>query len=156
MLTTALVLGLAVAAPKDPCTLLTHAEVQALAPGAKIGNGVATKMEEIGIECEWKWGAGSGAQSLVVALGDNAKTYPGLSLADLTQGLMAKAAVPGATAVAVTGVGHPAIFDSSSPSRAEATALVKSFTVQVSLFAPDARARKAQVVSLLKSAVGRL
>ena len=164
MLTTALVLGLAVAgsrttgspAPKDPCTLLTPAEVQTLAPGAKIGPGVSSKVEEMAVACEWKWGAGNTAQSLQVILGDNAKMYPGTSPSDLRLGLMLQTKTQGATAVAVPGVGEAAIFDSSGPNRAEATALVKSVNAHVVLQGPDARAKKAQVISLLKAVAGRL
>lgn len=85
MLTAAFVLGLAVAgsrttgspAPKDPCTLLTLAEVQTLTPGATIGSGVSSKVGEMADACEWTWGAGNSAQSLQVTLGDNAKMWPG-------------------------------------------------------------------------------
>ena len=164
MLTAAVVLGLVVAgsrttgspAPKDPCTLLTSAEVQTLAPGAKIGPGVSTKVGEMAVDCEWKWGAGNTAQSLQVDLGDNAKTWPGTSPSDLTLGLMLLTKTQGATAVAVPGVGDAAIFDSSGPNRAEATALVKGSNIHVALQGPDARTKKAQVISLLKAAIGRL
>ena len=164
MLTAVFILGLALAgsrttgspAPKDPCTLLTLAEVQTLAPGAKIGPGVSSKVEEMAVACEWTWGAGNTAQSLQVIVGDNAKMYPGTSPGDLRLGLMLQTKAQGATAVAVAGVGEGAIFDSSGPNRAEATALVKSVNVHVVLQAPDGRTKKAQVISLLKAAVGRL
>lgn len=164
MRTTALVLGLAVAgsratgspAPKDPCGLLTPAEVQALAPGAKVGPGVSSTVGEIALGCEWKWGSGNSAGSLQVLLGETAKMWPGTSLSTLAQGLMLLTKVKGATAVAVPGVGQAAIFDSSKPNRAEATALVKRFHIHVTLFGPDARAKKAQVIALLKAAAGRL
>ena len=48
----------AAALPKDPCALLTPAEIQAaLAPNAKVGNGVAdASMAPLGVACSYKWG----------------------------------------------------------------------------------------------------
>ena len=159
MLTTALVLGWVLAGSpplKDPCTLLTPAELQSLAPGANIASGVLTRVGEMALACEWKWGAGNGAQSLVVSHGENAKMWPNTELSVLTEGLMVQTKLPNATAVPVPGVGEAAIFDSTRPNKAEATAMMKKSNLTITLTGPDARAKKAQVISLLKAAVGRL
>jgi hypothetical protein len=47
----------AVALPQDPCALLKSAEIQTLAPNAKIGSGVLdTSMAPLGVGCTYTWG----------------------------------------------------------------------------------------------------
>jgi hypothetical protein len=96
METNALVLGLAVltlgvagsgiaAPPKDPCSLLMPAEIQAVTPGANIGVGVSSVVsKELGtFACVYKWGSGgnavTGAYYLNVTMSDVSKTFPGTS-----------------------------------------------------------------------------
>jgi hypothetical protein len=45
------------ALPKDPCALLKPAEIQALAPNAKIGSGVPdTSAIPMAVSCQYTWG----------------------------------------------------------------------------------------------------
>jgi hypothetical protein len=46
----------AAALPKDPCALLKPADIQALAPNAKIGSGVLTTEVPLGATCAYSWG----------------------------------------------------------------------------------------------------
>jgi hypothetical protein len=62
----------------------------------------------------------------------------------------------GPNAAVVSGVGDAAVFLSDSPNRAATTAYVKGVLLQVNLEGPDARARKEQVIALLKEAAARL
>jgi hypothetical protein len=170
METNALILGLVVATagsasaalPKDPCALLKPAEVQTLAPNAKIGAGAASTVSAAlgAFACEYKWGTGgnavSGLYTLQVIVSDLSKTYPGTDPGTLREGLLLEASKPGATATVIPGVGNGAIFDSNAPIRASTTALVKGSMLQVVLGGPDARTKKDQVIALLKVAAGRL
>jgi hypothetical protein len=168
--TNALMLGLVIATadgpgaalPKDPCALLKPAEVQALAPNAKIGAGVASTVSAVlnSFACEYKWGSGgnavSGLYTLQVIVSDLSKTFPGMEPGTIREGLLLEAGKPGATATVIPGVGNGAIFDSNAPIRASTTALVKGSMLQVVLEGPDARTKKDQVIALLKAAAGRL
>ena len=46
----------AAALPKDPCALLKPADIQALAPNAKIGSGVLNANPPLAVACTYKWG----------------------------------------------------------------------------------------------------
>ena len=72
----------------------------------------------------------------------------------LRQGLLAKAGPPN-TAV-IPAVGDAAVYESNDPIRVETTALVKGDMLIVTFQSADARARKDQVIGLLKAAAKRL
>ncbi len=150
------------AVPKDPCTLLAPAEIQSLAPNAKIGNGVSTTISaELGsASCVYTWGTGgsvqSGKSSLHVIVSDASKLFPGMSPAMIKEGLLTEVRKPGANASQIAGVGDAAVFKSNDPIRAEATAYVKGRLLQVTFQTSDARVKKDQVIALLKAAAQRL
>lgn len=56
----------------------------------------------------------------------------------------------------IPGVGHAALYESNDPIRVKTTALPKGLMLIVSFESSDVRARKDQVIALLKSAAGRL
>lgn len=169
MATNALMLGLALvmrdpgpAPPQDPCALLKPAEVQALAPKAEIGKGVSSTVSpELGsYACQYEWGTGGNAASgrfqLQVIISDVSKAFPGMEPTLIKQGLLGGAKPGQANTAVIPGVGEAAIFKSSDPIRAETTAYVKGSLLQVILEGSDARAKKDQVIALLKAAASRL
>jgi hypothetical protein len=72
----------------------------------------------------------------------------------LRQGLLAKAGPPN-TAV-IPAVGDAAVYESSDPIRVATTAMVKGNMLIVTFESKDARAKKDQVIALLKAAAARL
>jgi len=155
-----LLTGIAVATP-DPCSLLKPHDLQAIAPGASLGPGTLTKQPEIGsATCSYQWGprgnAASGHSNLHVTVSDASKAFPGTSGEMIKTGLLAETKKAGTTAGVVPGVGEAAIFHSESPIRANTTAYLKGMVLQVDLDGPDGRAKKDQVIVLLKTAAGRL
>jgi len=163
----ALVLALAIAvagvAPqKDPCTLLTPAEIQPLAPTAKIGTGTSQVVQKDldARECNYTWGTGNNVQSgksyFHITVTDAAKMYPGISPQLIKQGMQGIASRGGPNASEVAGVGESAIFESTSTIRAQATAYAKGSMLVIAYESVDGRAKKDQVIALLKAAVARL
>ena len=149
-------------APRDPCALLKPTEIQALSPEVKIVAGkLDTTNANIGaISCDYEWGTGgnaaTGKRYLHVILMDAAKTFPGTAPELIIQGMAAGSNDPGSVSNPVSGVGQAALFESKSPINAQASSYAKGSVLQVIFEAPDARARKNQVIGLLKNAVGRL
>jgi hypothetical protein len=70
------------------------------------------------------------------------------------RGLLAQAGKP--NSAVIPGVGDAAIYESDDPIRVKTTALVKGNMLIVSFESVDARARKDQVVALLKAAARRM
>ncbi len=142
----------------DGCSLLKGAEVQALAGAATVGPETASS-DALGSRlCRYEWGTGNNAQhgrsTLDISITPISKAFPGTDASLLRQGLLAKTGQPN-TAV-IPGVGDAAVYESNDPIRVEATALVKGNMLIVSLESADARAKKDQVIALLKAAAGRL
>ena len=155
-----LVAACAVALP-DPCTLVKASDLQALFPNGPAGAGVVEKHPEIGTaSCAYQWGPGSnpeaGHYTFRVTVGETSKLFPGVSGEAMRDGLLAETKKPRSNAVAVSGVGDAAIYKSARPIESDATAFVKSVMLQVHLDGPDGRGKKDQVISLLKTAAGRL
>jgi hypothetical protein len=148
-------------APKDPCTLLKPAEVQALSPREQIGPGVSSTVSAAlnSFACEYKWGKGGnavgGLYSLQVIITEESKAYPGTDHELIKEGLVSLTVTERNTST-ISGVGDGAIYQSNAAIRAETTALVKGWMLQVVLEGPDAATRKDQVIGLLKAAAGRL
>jgi hypothetical protein len=146
----------------DPCTLLKIAEIRIISPGAQIAPGVSSTIsaEAGAYGCLFKWGSGgnapSGLYQLNVTVNDASKTFPGTSPALIKQGLLRAAKKGEDNTVAIPGVGEAAIFQSTAPIRAAATAYLKGVVLEVNLEGPDGRAKKDQVIALLKAAAGRL
>src|SRR5712692_10336406 len=89
----------AAALPKDPCTLLKAADIQALAPNAKIGSGVLTTNAPLGATCAYSWGPRTsewGEAALSVIVVDASKVWPaGLSSDDIKQRVLVEARTGG-------------------------------------------------------------
>jgi hypothetical protein len=102
-------------------------------------------------------GRGRTSFSFIVINGDASRIWPGMSPALVKQGLLG-AATRGhkLNASAISGIGDAAIVESSAPTQAKATAYVKGRILIVTLEGPDARAKKDQVLTLLKTAAARL
>lgn len=172
----ALILGLAIVAlrvapaaagspaalPKDPCAIMKTSEIQVLDPNAQISDGVAnTKMVDLGsVYCEYEWGAGGNVQSgrffLNVIFSDGSKTFPGMTSELIKSGLLADVKAGDANAAVIPGVGEAATYVSDDSIRAKTTAYVKGILLMVNLECSDARAKRDQVIALLKLAAARL
>jgi hypothetical protein len=146
-----------VPAAADPCSLLKPAEIQTVAGSAKVGPGVPSTLPGVAmVNCRFTWGAGNTETNLDVGIGDASKMYPGVSAADLKTGMLLAVKTGGPNASVIAGVGEAAKFESSYVTHAETTAYVKGSLLIVNLLGPDARARKDQVIALLKAATGRM
>jgi hypothetical protein len=142
----------------DGCSLLQGAQVQALAGSTKVGAGKPST-DPLGSRlCHYEWGAGNNVQSgrsyLDVSITPISKAFPGTDPSLLRQGLLAKAGPPN-TAV-IPAVGDAAVYESNNPIRVETSALVKGNMLIVTFDSSDARAKKDQVIGLLKAAASRL
>src|SRR5437588_6901358 len=94
-------------ATKDPCALLKPAEIQALDPNAKIGNGVA-ETNALGAACNFTWGPRTrewGESGLAITVLDAPKAWPGLGPDVIKQGVLMKVRPGGPTASQIPGVG---------------------------------------------------
>lgn len=142
--------------PKDPCALLTPAEIQPLAQPATVGAGLPGTVPSMGsITCNYSWNGGAPGADFQVHLmvTEAAKAFPGISTALLKQAMYSKVKGVGAE---VPGIGDAATFISDTPTQARANALIKGLVVQVDLDGPNARLKKDQVIALLKIAAGRV
>jgi hypothetical protein len=149
--------------PQDPCALLKASEIQALDPGAKIGNGVPDKSAApIAAACKYSWGPRSdkwGDTELTIAVIDASKGWPGTSFELLEEGLLMKVKAGGGNASQITGVGDAAVFSHEDRSNnATAEALLKAKDVHVSLVFHhgDPVQSKDKLTTLLKTVTGRL
>ena len=140
--------------PKAPCALLKPAEVQALAPSAKVGDGVAGTLQPLGTAtCTYKL---TGTKlKLDIEVTEAAKAWPGTNYKTVVQGMqmMPKSDKKYST---VPGVGDAANFEARSGYAISATALVKGLTLTVNLDGAGAPAQKEQLILLLRAAASRL
>jgi hypothetical protein len=144
---------------KDGCALVQSAEVQALA-SVQVGAGKAEKDDVLGTRsCRYEWGTGGNVQSgktfLTISATPMAKVLPGVEPQAAQQGLLANGK-PGNPTAVIPGVGDAAVYESNAEIRVTATAFAKGNMVIVTLETMNARAKKDQVIALLKAAVGRL
>ena len=147
--------------PKDACVLVTQAEVQAITPKLPVGTGTPSTLEPLGtLVCQYKWGTGNNAQSgryeLEISVTSVAKAYPGTSPTLIKQGLVGMIKPGAVDSAVVGGVGDAATYQSAAAIQSTAVALVKKMILTVSLTGPDGRAKRTQVIALLKAAAGRL
>jgi hypothetical protein len=147
------------AMPKDPCALLTAAEIQEVA-GTLVKDGTAGKIPALGaISCTYTWGpanySATGQFQLNVLVTEAAKAFPGMSTALIKQAMAARVK-SGGVAGEVPGIGDAATFESDQPIRVNAKTLAKGLFLSVELEGPNARLQKDQVIALLKTAAGRL
>jgi hypothetical protein len=144
--------------PPDPCALLKAPEIQALAGTAKVGSG---KPDSAAFTraCRYEWGTGGNVQSgksfLSITLSPTSQAFPGTDPSVVKEGLLAT--VQGKpNAAVIAGVGDAATYESNDPIRVETVALAKGNMLTLTFESADARARKDQVIVLLKAAAGRL
>ena len=146
--------------PGDGCALLEAAEIQALAGTAKVGEGKGSTDALGSRMCQYVWGTGGNVQSgrsyLNVSATPTSKAFPGMNLSMVSQGLLAGAKSGQPNTAVIPGVGDAAVYESDDPIRVKATALAKGHMLNVSFESSDARAKKDQVIALLKAAAGRL
>ena len=154
--------GSAVTAQKtgDACALLQAAEIQVLAGTGKIGAGQGST-DPLGSQlCRYEWGSGGNVQGgrsiLDVSVTSTAKAYPGTDVSLVRQGLLASVKAGDPNTAVIAAVGDAAIYESNAPIRVRTTALVKGNVLFVTFQSADARAKKDQVIALLKAAAGRL
>ena len=154
--------GSAVTAQKagDACALLQAAEIQVLAGTGKVGAGQPSTDPLGSRMCRYEWGTGNNVQrgqsTLDVSVTAMSKAYAGTDPALVRKGLLASVKAGDPNAAVIAAVGDAAIFQSNAPIRAVATALVKGNVLSVTFESADARAKKDQVIALLKAAAGRL
>ena len=146
--------------PGDGCALLQATEIQALAGTVKVGAGKAGTDALDSLTCRYEWGTGGNVQSgrsyLNVTVTPLAKAFPGTAASVVRQGLLAAAKAGKANTAVIPDVGDAATYESNDPIRVTATALAKGNVLIVSFESADARAKKDQVIALLKTAAGRL
>ncbi len=147
--------------PGDGCSLLQTSEIQALAGAVKVAAGKAGTDNALGSRtCEYEWGTGGNVQSgrsfLTISATPTSKLFPGTDVALVGQGLVADAKSGKANTAVIPAVGSAAVYESDAPIRVKTTALAKGNMLIVTLETSDARAKKDQVIALLKAATGRL
>jgi hypothetical protein len=144
----------------DACGLLQAAEIQTLAGSAKVGAGKASTDALGSLTCQYEWGTGGNVQSgrsyLSVSFTLISKAFPGMDASLVRQGLLGAAKAGKDNTGVIPGVGDAATYESNDPIRVRATALAKGNMLIVSFESSDARARRDQVIALLKAAAGRL
>ena len=146
--------------PGDACALLKPTEIQALAGTATVGAGKAST-DALGSRlCRFEWGSGANVQGgqsyLNVSVTPTSKAFPGMDAKLVRQGLLASAGPNKPNTAVIPGVGDAAIYQSDDPIRVETKAMAKGNMLIISFESADARAKKDQVISLLKAAAGRL
>jgi hypothetical protein len=146
--------------PVDACALLQPAEIQALAGTAKVAAGQPSTDALGSRMCRYEWGTGgnvtSGRSILDVTLTPTAKAFPATNASIVRQGLLASVKAGDPNTGVIAGVGDAAIYQSNAPIQLGTTALVKGNVLLVTFQSADARAKKDQVIALLKAAAGRL
>jgi hypothetical protein len=138
-----------------PCELLKPAEILGLAPKGHISEKDISFLPGGPFGCKYEWEAGTDAASGHFAL----QIVFGAPLTDSAttkEGVLSMARDGGPNATVVSDLGDAAVFLSDSANWAAVTAYVKGVLLQVSLEGPDARARKDQIIALLKAAAARL
>jgi len=141
--------------PSAPCDLFPPAELQKIAPMVTTGRTATdTASTTPTASCYYEWVDASGTPA---SLEITVAVIPGGSTLDQVrtswQTSVRDAKENGAE---LSGIGDFAVFISPIAADAEGRALVKGLTVSVELMTLGARAKKDQVVSILKSVVGKL
>jgi len=132
----------------NPCGLLTVEEVQGLGtPKEHASNGVAaaSPAQEV-FTCRY---------TFAVSVNSASSTSVGMSGEAIKQNLVSSVK-SGTTDATIPDVGEAAIFKADSSVYAGASAYLKGRLLQLHLDGVDARDKKDQLISLLKSAASRL
>jgi hypothetical protein len=147
--------GAAAQAP-NPCTLVTHDEVQKLVPKEHVEDGVTTANPAIGsMTCRYSWGVGTERETLSVSVHAAARAFAGMN-ADGIKQTLTSAVVADTHDQTIPEVGQAATFKAYSSLFVGATAYVKDRLLQVTLDGIDAIDQKGALIGLLKSAAARL
>ena len=162
--------------PNDPCALLKPAEIQTLAPNAKIGSGVPSTQPPLAVSCQYSWGPRTpawGETALSISVVDASQVYPrGLSADDIKQIVLVMVQMGGPNASEIAGIGDGAVFTFETSKRttskgevlttgdAKTMAFVvraKGVILDVTLHdGSDALAQKDKLIALLKAAAAAL
>ena len=115
----------AAALPKDPCAFLKPADIQALAPNAKIGSGVLNANPPLAVACTYRWGPRAsewGQTEFSVTVVDASQVWPaGLSSSDIRQRVLVEVKIGGPDASEIPGIGDGGVF-TTTPKVNNATA----------------------------------
>jgi hypothetical protein len=154
----------AAAPPKDPCTLLKPADIQTLAPTAKISNGVVTENGPLGGTCKYSWGPRTnewGDSAVTVTVVDASKAWPGgLSPDVIKRRILGDMKTGGPEAAEIPGIGDGAVFTTEPKSyNAAAKAYfvkTKGVLLELKFHGGNALAQKDKLITLLKTAAAAL
>ena len=145
-----------IAQTATPCTLVTTDDVKSVANQTSVDASVAMSFPPADYSsCRYAWGSGLNRYKLDVTVSDGSRMFSGMGPDGIKQGLQASVK-PDTDDAVITGVGDAAVFNADSPAYAYATAYIKGRILQVHLDGLDARDKKDQVISLLKTAASRL
>ena len=144
----------------DGCSVVRAADLQPLAAAAKVAPGTPGTDGVGSRKCKYEWGPGNSIQSghsfLTVSVTPVSKMFPGMDISIIRQALTAAAQAGKPNNAVIPGLGDVAVYESSDPTQAKATAVFKGQMIIVSLETQNARTQKDQVAALLKIAAGRL
>ena len=140
----------------NPCALLSDDEIKPLAAKTSVASGVSNSLPSFGYAtCRYTWGDGVGRFTLVVAVTEGSRMFPGMTPDQIKQRLL-ESVRAGTHDAVVPQIGDAAVFKPDSFVYAVATALVKGRILQVQLDGLGALEKKDQVIGLLQSAALRL
>jgi len=140
----------------NPCSLLTTDDVQAIVPKEHVDAGVVSPTATADTAyCRYNWGAGLKRMALDISVYTASRVYSGMTPDVIKQTIMSSV-VPDTTDTVISDTGDVAVFRAYSPVYVGATAYLKDRILQVSLDGIDARDKKADLISLLKKAAGKL
>ena len=150
--------------PKDPCALLKPADIQALAPNAKIGSGVVTNSPPLGASCQYVWGPRTnewGQTALSIGIVDASKVWPGgLSSNDIKERVLVEARSGGPDASEIPGIGDGAVFTTKPKSYDAAVKAyfvkAKGVLLELTFHGGNAVAQKDKLIALVKAAAAAL
>ena len=147
--------GSVAAQTENPCALLMTDEIQMLTPNEHISDGARAAQSPDSTTCRYTWGAGLGRFTLAVSINTASRMFAGMN-ADAIKQVLVSSTMPGTTDAAIPDVGQAAVFKAYSPLYAGASTYLKDRILEVNLDGFDAREKKGQLISLLKSAASRL
>jgi hypothetical protein len=139
----------------SPCDIVTIDDAHSFASDP-VAVGVPGALEAVGFtNCLYLWGEGTRHSSLNVTVSEASRMFSGQGPDGIKQGVLSLVIVGTEDAI-IPDVGDAAVFKADSPYYVHGIAYIKGRILEVSLNNIDARARKDDVISLLKRAVSRL
>ena len=150
--------GMAGELPRDPCGLVTSAEVEAVAGGAKVGKGVVDSgAAPMGTMCRYTWGPRTpqwGQAEATIMVVDVSRAAPGRGRDVVTGNLRTQQ-----NATAIAGIGEVAVSYAEPRSYngvAETYVKARDLHLQVKIHGGDPQASKESATTLLRGAAKRL